>query len=916
MAVTIKENERSWAIQLIQEISSYVRNKPNFKIKLAGGETTINTGKQRMFPDVLLFGDKSTSLILQGWELKMPDVPIDDIAFVTDSWRKAENLGLTSTVIWNFRCAIFYVKDSGTGKFKVAQKWDNSLVISEKREDVMLHKSEWLKMLFEVIDAVNRYFSLGSFKPLRTGETFVNSASEAFVVQNKNAAAEYLKEKSSQDAVLANYIDLWWDGASAEYIQDEKDAYVAYAKIILLDWINKITFAHIIRPRFATAEKVTEIKDGTTPQSALTVFEKITAACDFFSVFHKVAYQEHLPEIVWAQLLEINAFLCNTRLESIDQTDMQNLLESAVQVSQRVIIGQYTTDYRLANFLVRIATKNAADYCLDPCCGTGTFSRAFMNYKREKDIAVDVIYKTVFASDRQSFPLQIAGLASVSKESVNLPAIVFQKNVFDLHTGDAIQIVNPSNGKMLNIEVPQFDTIVSNLPFIDFCRHNTHDKSDMIAKKRIAAEIVENTSIRISDRSDYYMYIIIHLWNLLKVGGTACVLTSNSWMATAAGSLFVNVLSRYFTVKGILKSGNGRWFQNAQIVTTAFLLEKKPIAPPVLTENVCFYLVKATLPKLENRQILNKAVGTVLQGREIDSSVMVRQEYSWNELSELRHLNLSFNVAFHNAKWLVTCKENFVPIQTLFTVFRGAKTGQDDIFIPRSPDVVDTPYVSKMLKNSKGCDTLLADSDSFFVTSDKTYNELKELGHTKTAGYFKQFEDNLNQSVFQHGTIWYNLKEAKKKAYIITSLNPGSRLFFAKFSGPTCINQRLIGLTQKTDDLDISICHALLNSIVGMFYIEATGFARGAGALDLSKDKFASSFMLNPKKLSDKQIERILKTFNPLTQRKILPVEQELRQEDRRTFDTEVLKAYGMGELHNEIEDSLLSMIRVRLGGR
>ena len=140
MAVKLKTNERSWAIQLIQEISSYVHGKPDFKIKRAGGETTINTGKQRMFPDVLLFGDENQSLILQGWELKMPDVSIDDTAFVTDSWRKAENLGLTSTVIWNFRYAVFYVKNADTKKFEVARKWDNSSLISEKRDDVMLHK--------------------------------------------------------------------------------------------------------------------------------------------------------------------------------------------------------------------------------------------------------------------------------------------------------------------------------------------------------------------------------------------------------------------------------------------------------------------------------------------------------------------------------------------------------------------------------------------------------------------------------------------------------------------------------------------------------------------------------------------------------------------------------------------------------
>lgn len=916
MAITLKANERSWAIQLIQEISTYVKDKPDFKIKRAGGETTINTGKQRMFPDVLLFGDENQSLILQGWELKMPDVPIDDVAFVTDSWRKAENLGLTSTVIWNFRYAIFYVKNKETNEFEVAQKWDNSSLISENRDDVMLFKADWLKTLVEVIDEVNRYFSLGGFKPLRTGDSFVNTTSEAFILQNKNVTAEYLKQKSQEDSSLSNYIDLWWDGASAEYIQDEKDPYVAYAKVILLDWINKITFAHIIRSRFATADKVTEITDGKTPQDALSIFEEITSRCDFFSVFHKVEYEENLPEIVWSQLLEINSFLCNTRLDSVEQADMQNLLESAVQVSQRVIIGQYTTDYRLANLLVRIATKNANGYCLDPCCGTGTFARAFMNYKLEKGVSVDDVYKTVFASDRQSFPLQIAGLATISKDSVNLPAIVFQKNVFDLKIGDIVKIVNPTDGETLNIEIPQFDTIVSNLPFIDFCRHNTHDTNDLVSKNKVSTDVADKTRINISDRSDYYMYIIFHLWKLLKDGGTACVLTSNAWMATAAGSLFINALSQYFVIKGIIKSGKGRWFQNAEIITTAFILEKRQISSPSMKEKVNFYLLKIALSELENRMTLNKAVGTVLQDKEIDSEVITRQNYSWEQIEEIRKLNLSFNVGFHNIKWLIDNKSKLIPLGALFFVYRGAKTGQDDIFIPQSPDVVDKEYVSRMLKNSKGCDTLIADPDNYFVTSDKTYSELEKLGHTKTVQYFKKFEGNLNQSVLQHGDIWYNLKEAKKKFTLITGLNPDKRLFFAKFNEPTCINQRLIGFIPKIKSVDINICHALLNSVVGMFYIEATGFGRGAGALDLSKDKFADSFMLNPNLLSEQQKKEIINAFAPLLKRKILPVEQELEQKDRKEFDTTVLKAYGMESIYNEIKESLLSMMKVRLGAR
>ena len=356
----------------------------------------------------------------------------------------------------------------------------------------------------------------------------------------------------------------------------------------------------------------------------------------------------------------------------------------------------------------------------------------------------------------------------------------------------------------------------------------------MIAKGKVSADVSMNTKININDRSDYYMYIIFHLWNLLKIGGTACVLTSNAWMATAAGGLFINALSQYFTIKGIVKSGRGRWFQNAEIITTAFILEKKDITAPTATEKLNFYLLKAGLSELENRPTLNKAVGTVLQNKEFDNAIMTRQEYSWQELDEIRKLNLSFNVGFHNARWLVQSKTNLIPLGALFFVYRGAKTGQDDIFIPQSPDVVDAPYVSRMLKNSKGCDTLIAQADNYFVTSDKTYSELEKLGHTKTAQYFKQFEGDLNQSVLQHGDIWYKLKEAKKKFTLITGLNPDKRLFFAKFNEPSCINQRLIGFIPKVKELDISICHALLNSVVGMFYIEATGFGRAIETKDFA----------------------------------------------------------------------------------
>ena len=68
--VAITKNERSWAISLITDINLIVA-KRTWNIKRAGGETTINTGKKRMFPDVILYGDNKQLKILQGWEIKI-----------------------------------------------------------------------------------------------------------------------------------------------------------------------------------------------------------------------------------------------------------------------------------------------------------------------------------------------------------------------------------------------------------------------------------------------------------------------------------------------------------------------------------------------------------------------------------------------------------------------------------------------------------------------------------------------------------------------------------------------------------------------------------------------------------------------------------------------------------------------------
>lgn len=63
-------------------------------------------------------------------------------------------------------------------------------------------------------------------------------------------------------------------------------------------------------------------------------------------------------------------------------------------------------------------------------------------------------------------------------------------------------------------------------------------------------------------------------------------------------------------------------------------------------------------------------------------------------------------------------------------------------------------------------------------------------------------------------------------ADLVASINYGDRLFIAKLKERSFVNQRLARFTKKTEIVDVDLCHALLNSALGMFFIEALGFGR------------------------------------------------------------------------------------------
>lgn len=918
MSTVVRDNERSYAIDLISQIND-LSQRYTLHIKKAGGERTISTGRNtRMFPDVVLYGDAERTRIIQGWELKLPDTLITDEDFIKDAQRKANSLGLNSCFIWNFTAGALYIKDE-SGNFQVVKQWNDTNHI-RSRADVEIYRNDWEQAIESIIIDLNQFFLNGDIFGSSLGEVISDSVVVTIIERNKSLVASELRNNANTNAIMGASLDVWWDEVKTEFSADEPDKYRAYAKILLLNWTNRIVFAHLIKRHHNAATYINNISFETTPQDANAIFESISTACDFYNVFSSLDYNTCIPQETWGDLMELNQFLIENGISEIEQTSLQTILENSVSTSKRELAGQFTTPTKLAEILARITIIDWSKPCLDPCCGTGSISQAILSNKKAA-FDIETAVKNTWASDKYSYPLQVANISLTSSETINEPSRVFKHNVLNLECGENVEVVNPANGELLHLEIPYFGAIASNLPFVPF---EIIKDDDLQLINEIIEEVRNNTNVNLSRRSDLYCFIIFALHKLIENSGRIGVITSNSWLGTSWGKEFFKALNEYFEVNQIHISGDKRWFDNAQIVTTILVLTKKAeIVSPENNTLMSFYKWNKSLSEIENEpEFSDIIVRSALLDRELNSDVIELSRYTHQQIEDLQNLNISLNALFHNVTWLLDIKEKLIPINEVFTVFRGERRGWDDMFYPVDGHGIEPICIKRVLKNARRVTSLFAEADNDAFCCSFSKEELRQQNLIGTLNWIQRFENGVNgtgrpltEVLKRSNMYWYEMRDTAT-ADICTTMNPDQRLFFAKFEEPTFINQRLIGLKKKPNYQDIELYHALLNSIIGMFYIEAIGFGRGLGALDINNTTLKNAFMLDPKQVSDENRIEILNKFAVVCRRDVMNTMQEIEQADRAEFDTAVLRAFDIESIYPDIKNSVISMQKSRLSVR
>lgn len=936
-----KINERAWAGQIIAWIQEAIsQGKTIFQhasndegIKVASGRTK--------FPDILLFTNKISGIIFNGWELKFPDTAADNIQMLENALEKAERLKSNSFVTWNgCEAIIWLITDNNytLSALKRLKTFPKEKGV-ETRTDLsdpnryQIHEPKLKTRLLDILHSLQQLLQNGTLKEaINISTEFIEAirqTSQGIIPQLK----EQIYELKGDRFEFRKAFNLWKIQESStlkllatssrrvEIVEPE----MVLAKFTYYKWIGKIIFY------LTLAENLS----GKVPKLTLTTSKPVKEQLDyFFNQAKKIDYQAifepdftdelEFTEVIESFIVQLVEVFNNFDFKVLPSEVIGNILENLVPNEEKQKFGQYFTPELLALFVAFSAIKSRNALIMDPTSGTGTFLNAgyqilsFLGKKNHQELL-----DQIWGNDISHFPavLSVINLYKQRVEDVaNFPRVT-RKDYFKLQPKQLIQIPDNKDIRKINqVEIPTFDAIVANFPFIqqeDIPNDilNNYLKSEFL---KTQDAFLKNGVFKINEKSDYYTYCLYHSLKFLKANGHLAIITSNAWLGKNYGQQFKKFLLDNFSIQYVVKSNAEHWFKNSQVSTIFMTLQKGRTEQPTKFITVNFKLaekfagsLKDTLQKIENLY------------SEVDYCDSI-ENWTQDEQFKTVYVNDDLRISIVSKETLIESLENqdnwetyfltenplslfddklINPQGTIFTNGRGTRTGQDEMHILTQKMVKDlqleSAFLQPVLQTSRHISTILHSeaSDTYLFVCDQP-ESLLQKDYPNTYKWIQKWKIATNKTgvllptVFsQRKPFWYTLKP-ERPANIFISINPDKKLFFSYSLQPIHLNQRLVAI--RVSQTDVVLVAALLNSIVSLLIVELNGISRNLGALDLNADFFKTKMrILNPLLLNEKEKNNIINKFNLLSNRPMEQYDKEFKLQDRIDFDLEILKTYG-----------------------
>ena len=393
----IKRNERDWAGQLISWIKSAIDRKTTI-FQDATNDTGVKMKSGRTkFPDILLFIDKTSGVIFNGWELKFPDTTVDDTVMLENALEKAHKLHSDSFVTWNGAEAIIWHIDdeeytlNSLSKLKVYPK----VSTINSREDLAdpvkfaLHEPLLKERTEEILHDLDSLYRNGSLKPaLDISKNTISAIREASTIIIPQFQKAIIQEKGSNRSFREEF-NKWkiYESSTLKILESSsrKKGYVipeqVLAKFTFYNLIGKIIFYLTLCENLSGELEPITLDDSKSAKDLLNGYFAEAKKIDYQAIFRpyftdSIEYSDLADKAIYALLEVLTAF----DFKVLPTEVIGHILENLVPDDEKQKFGQYFTNEVLANLVAFPVVKTNKDVLFDPTCGTGTFLSSFMRF--------------------------------------------------------------------------------------------------------------------------------------------------------------------------------------------------------------------------------------------------------------------------------------------------------------------------------------------------------------------------------------------------------------------------------------------------------------------------------------------------------------------------------------------------------
>jgi len=744
---------------------------------------------------------------------------------------------------------------------------------------------------------------------LRTFHTFITP----FVLESLN-------RQLREDARFKEEYMRWLRSQLFEYSPEMNERIAEQLAYMLM---NRLTFYKTLETQIPSLPKLTKIETEDPKvfsESLREVFDKVCKDVDYEAIFepHTILDQILLPKKLIYTLNDFIEELGTYDLSKIRSDVIGRVYEELIPDVERHRLGQYYTPPPIVELITEMCIKSPNDRVLDPACGSGGFLvKAYHKLKdlkkKENPFTDDArlheeILNQLYGVDINPFPAQLSSInlavrnLKVASRHINLVISDFFK-------------VKPS----VSVIPKDLDVVVTNPPYT---RQEEMEYKDQIREEALTYS--DGSKIELDARAGIYAYFFTHSAKFLKSHGMMGQITSDTWLDVGFGEDLKRFFLDHFKIHAIIWY-DVRAFEKALVGTCITILEKEDESKEDRDDNIVkFVRIKKAMPT----EVLVRTIETAKEDLEDERiGITVKKQ---KELEPRNKWGIFLRAPTIYFKLL--SNQKMIKFREIADIKRGYTTGANEFFYLDKEKIklwgIEKQFLEPVVTSPKNIKIELRSKDisdwllMVNLPKEKLSNQnvLKYIEHGENVEVRvrggkdkgKAIKGYPNLSTLKARSIWYSLAR-REPAPLLFSCKIWERLIVAVNEAKAQADKAFYEIRPR-DINDIYVLAGILNSSLTALLAELHGRFYGGGVLELEIYECKVLPVLDPKRLSKKERQRIETTFSKVCEAQSKgdeKLEQEARMElDNAVFDILKLKENERKQVYEGLD--LLRRMRLQ----